>query len=80
MAQIVNCTLGDGKTVHYDVRTRIGGRVVTRTFKRRKDADAYASTTEADKLRGVVLDPRRSRQPFENVARAWLKARTSKRG
>jgi site-specific recombinase XerD len=30
------------------------------------------------KLR-VVLDPRQSRQPFENVARAWLKARTSKR-
>ena len=36
MAQIVKRTLGDGKTVHYDVRTRIGGRVVTRTFKRWK--------------------------------------------
>lgn len=42
----------------YDVRTRIGGRVVTRTFKRRKDADAYANTVEADKLRGVARDPR----------------------
>jgi hypothetical protein len=52
MAQVVKrkTTSGDNR---YDVRTRI----VTRTFKRRKDADNYATTTEADKFRGVVIDP-----------------------
>jgi hypothetical protein len=78
MAQILKRTTASGES-RYDVRTRIGGRVVTRTFKRRKDADNYANTTEADKLRGVVLDPRRARTPFEEVARSWLKARTAKR-
>src|ERR1035438_10762889 len=56
----------------YDVRTRITGRVVTRTFKRRKDADAYASTIEADKLRGVVVDPRRSKITVRSYAGTWL--------
>jgi hypothetical protein len=41
MAQIVKRKVADS-TVRYDVRIRIGGRVVTRTFARRKDADAYA--------------------------------------
>lgn len=78
MAQIVKRITSSGEN-RYDVRTRIGGRVVTRTFRRRKDADVYSNTVETDKLRGVVLDPRRSRQPLEVVAAAWLKARTSKR-
>src|ERR1019366_6259628 len=71
MAQIVKRTLGDGRTVQYDGRTRIGGRVVTRTFRRRKDADAYASTTEADKFRGVARDRRSSRG-----AQTWRSPRT----
>lgn len=33
-----------GPTTFYDVRARIAGREVTRTFTRRKDADAYAAT------------------------------------
>jgi hypothetical protein len=60
----------------YDVRTRIGGRVVTRTFKRRKDADAYANTVEADKLRGVARDPRASRITLAEYARKWMERRT----
>src|ERR1035438_7031007 len=36
--------LSDSRT-RYDVRTRIGGRVVTRTFASKKEADAYAATT-----------------------------------
>jgi len=59
----------------YDVRTRIGGRVVTRTFKRRKDADAYANTVEADKLRGVARDPRASRITLAEYARKWMERR-----
>jgi integrase len=46
--------------------------VVTRTFKRRKDADVYANTTEADKLRGVVVDPRRARVTLKEYAGQWL--------
>ena len=65
--------LENARTV-YDVRTRIAGRVVTRTFKRR-NADAYAATIEADKLRGVVADPRRSRVTFGKYGRRWLAQR-----
>ncbi len=74
MAQITKRTTAAG-TARYDVRTRIGGRTVTRTFTRRRDADAYASTTEADKLRGVVIDPRRAAVTVEDYCTAWLKGR-----
>ena len=65
--------------VRYDVRTRIGRRVVTRTFKRRKDADAYANTVEADKIRGGVVDPRASRVTLEVWCRSWLTNRSDLR-
>jgi hypothetical protein len=61
----------------YDVRSRIGGgQVRTKTFKRRRDADAYAVTTDVDKLRGVVLDPRRARITVHEFADRWLAGRT----
>jgi len=60
----------------YDVRSRIGGRVVTKTFKRRRDADAYAATTQVNKLRGVVIDPRRARITVREFADHWLTGRT----
>jgi integrase len=78
VAQIVRRTTANGEN-RYDVRTRIGSRVVTRTFNRRRDADNYATTLEADKLRGVVIDPRRARTPFKDVAKAWIMASTAKR-
>jgi integrase len=77
-AGVLAAQLDSARTV-YDVRTRIGGRVVTRTFKRRKDADAYASTIEADKLRGVVVDPRRSTMTVAELAEGWLASNPSKR-
>ncbi len=68
-------TLKDPSTV-YDVEYRtVEGRKVTKTFDRRKDADAYVSTTEADKLRGVVIDPRRARIIFKDYVDRWLAAR-----
>lgn len=67
--------LADAKTV-YDIRTRIGGRSVSRTYKRRKDADAYASTVEADKLRGVAVDPRAGRVTLTAYSGTWMKHRT----
>ena len=77
MAQISTRRTANG--VRYDVRTRIGRRVVTRTFKRRKDADAYANTVEADKIRGGVVDPRASRVTLEVWCRSWLTNRSDLR-
>ena len=59
-ASVFTGELEDARTL-YDVRTRIGGHGVTRTFKRRKDADAHTSTIGADKLRGIVADPKPAR-------------------
>lgn len=71
-------SLTDTKTF-YDVRTRIGGRVVTKSFTRRKDADNYASVIEADKLRGLVVDPRQSRRTVSELAKTWLDSNPTKR-
>jgi len=61
--------------VRYDVRVRIGGRVVNRTFTRRRDADAYARTVEGDRLRGLAIDPRAGLITFETYARQWVRQR-----
>jgi integrase len=71
MAQIIKRTTRSGE-VRYDVRTRLNGRVVTRTFRRKRDADAYATTVEADRLRGIAIDPRGGRVLFTDYSRAWL--------
>src|SRR6516162_7609362 len=63
----------------WDVRTRIGRRVVTRTFVRKRDATAYASTIEADKLRGVAVDPRRARITLGEYGWRWPRMRTDLR-
>ncbi len=47
-----------------------------RTFKRRKDADAYSTTVEADRLRRVAIDPRRAQVTLETYARSYLAARS----
>lgn len=78
MASITKRVAASGDS-RYDVRTRIDGRVVTRTFKRRKDAEAWASTTEADKLRGVVVDPAAGRITIERLAEMWLVSNPGKR-
>lgn len=74
MAQVIKRTTTTGGN-RYDVRTRIAGRVVTRTFQRRKDADAFASTVEADKLRGVVVDPRAGRISLTDYSAMWMDRR-----
>ena len=78
VAQIVKRTTGDGEA-RYDVRIHIGERVVTKTFRRRRDADAFAATAEADRLRGMLADPRSGRQNVERVARNWLESNPAKR-
>ncbi len=74
MAQIFRRTTSKGDA-RYDVRTRIGGRVVTKTFKRKRDAEAYATSVEADRLRGVAIDPRRARVTLATYGRENLAER-----
>ncbi len=67
-------SLKDPVTV-YDVRVRINGREVSRTFTRKVEADAWAATTEADKVRGAVVDPKDSRVTVKEYAEKWLAER-----
>ena len=71
-------TLRDARVV-YDVRARVGDREVSKTFARRKDADAFAATMEADSLRGVAVDPRAGRLTVNELAREWLAGNPAKR-
>jgi integrase len=64
-----------GGAARWDVRWKALGRWQLKTFKRRTDADAFRRTVEADELRGVVVDVRRSSAPFEEFATAWLATR-----
>jgi integrase len=68
-------SLEDPTTV-YDVRTRIDGRVVTRTLPTVKDARDYAAIVEADKLRGGAVDPKRGKVTVKDYGEDWLTART----
>ncbi|MCU1491741.1 MAG: site-specific integrase [Acidimicrobiaceae bacterium] len=80
-AQALYEQLGGRKSARrtYQVRTRIDGRSVSRTFRTRDEADAYASAVETDKRRGTAIDPRQSQLPVADVAARWLKAGTTKR-
>ena len=61
--------------VRYDVRLRIGERAVTRTFKRRQDADRWAKLTEADRALGGAVDPRAGAVHFGDYVKPWLSTR-----
>lgn len=75
-AKAFAATLDDPLTF-YDGRTRVDGRVVTRSYRRRKDLDAWITTTEADKLRGVAVDPRKAKVTFRDYANEWLSKRSA---
>lgn len=63
----------DGRKV-YDVRLRDpAGRVYTRTFLTKKEAEAYEADERSARNRGQWVDPRRAKVPFETVADEWLK-------
>ena len=76
MAQTIKRRTQAGE-FRYDVRTRINGRVVSRTFKRRRDANSYATTVEADRLRGVAIDPRRAKVTLKDYATKNLAGRSN---
>jgi len=71
MASIVKRTTEAGDA-RYDVRYRDpAGKQRKQTFRRRKDADAFLATTEADKVRGTWLDPEHGRITFAAWWEKW---------
>jgi integrase len=44
----------------------------TKTFDRKIDAERFAKTVEADKLRGTWVDPRHGQMLFKELAERWL--------
>lgn len=64
-------TLAD-PTTRYEVRYRVDGREVSKTFKHRKPADDHVTKLDNAEIDGLVADPRRARQTLTTYARAWL--------
>jgi hypothetical protein len=48
---------------------------MTRSFQTKREATAYASTVEADKLRGVAIDPKWARITLQDYGMKWLAGR-----
>jgi integrase len=52
-----------------------GGREHARNFSREKDASTFVNTIEADKARGLWIDPRLGKTPVKDFAEQWLDSR-----
>lgn len=64
----------------YDVRYRTpDGSARCKTFRTRRDAEAFARSVEVDKYRGTWVDARDARRSFDDVAREWLRSNPAKR-
>ena len=50
-----------------------GGQERSRTFERRADAERFLASVEADKARGVWVDPRLGRTLYRDWADRWLR-------
>lgn len=75
MASISKRTVG-GKP-RWDTNYREpDGRKRRKTFLKKSDAERFASTVEADKSRGLYLDPDAGRITFKKYATEWLAAQT----
>lgn len=51
------------------------GERQSRSFKLRKDADAWLRHIQADQLRGIVTDPKTSKETLLDYSRRWLAMR-----
>jgi integrase len=70
---------GEKGPVHYRVRyTDAAGKARSQTFRRLDDARAFASTTEADLVRGMWIDPEHGKQTFAAFANEWAAAQAWK--
>jgi hypothetical protein len=74
VAQFVRRKTLNGE-IRYDVRTRIKGRVLTRKFARKHDAEAWASRVRADRSHGLTIDPRAGKINFKEFAEGWISRR-----
>lgn len=69
--------LTDTGQPRWDVRYRDpSGKQRKQSFARRSDASRFASTVEADKSRGLYVDPSAGRLTFEAYATEWLAVQT----
>jgi integrase len=72
VASIHSRVVADG-TKRYDVFYRDPDGVQrTKTFNRSRAAEAFANTTESDKLRGNWIDPNAGKITFKSYATDWL--------
>src|SRR4051794_18400181 len=66
--------------VRWDVRYRDQARGQRkRSFERKVDAQRFARAVETDLLRGDWIDPRRSREGFQDWAAKWLETLGSRK-
>lgn len=65
----------EGRAQPWQVRYRApDGKQRSRQFARKVDAQRFAATTEADKLRGTYVDPAAGKVTFRAFGEAWLDA------
>ena len=63
MASVLEKRLSDGSKA-YLVRFRTAdGKARSKQFKRKREADAYVSFVEVDRMNGTLVDPRLHRYP-----------------
>jgi integrase len=68
-----------GKTV-YDVRLRDpDGRAYKRTFRTKREAEAFEAAERTDRARGAWIDPRKAATTFGELAPRWLNGNPAKR-
>src|SRR5262245_19203180 len=70
MASIEKRTTAKGEP-RWEVRYRVGGREVSRTFRTRKDAIAYRRHVEHDELTGLSYDPRAGKITLDEWWELW---------
>jgi integrase len=74
---MASVTKREGRANLWQVRYRDpAGKSRRRQFPRKVDADGFAATTEADKLRGAYVDPAAGKVTFQAFAEQWLAAQT----
>lgn len=77
MAYIAKRRLPSGE-YRYDLRYRVGSKMTTETYRRRRDAEARQRKVEADELGGMLLDPKQGRVGFTAYSNQWLDTRLVK--
>jgi integrase len=65
-----------GKTTYRVVWRGPDGRQHSQSFDRRRDADIFGSMMEADKARGLYIDPKAGAIPFSEYAARWVSVQT----